>query len=271
MATQKTGGHPGEVKWGNIAQWVSAGVALSTLLGINRYLESGKVIEWISTIVTGVVIGVIAGLILMAIKRLLGKNSHTNNAKWIATRPAVTVIVATVAVTLLLLPSITTRISEFVKKESYIIAQETRKDIFKDAREDHEKGITTLVDSEAVRKVVYRDALDQAAKKGYIFFLIKEGRHVTAYDHRDQNRLLTEKQRNAVEDCFFTEPPLEEKDSYSSMCRVLSDEKVIEALKCDATVVHLTPYDVIGVVGGYLGELTLDRPKLRNQVPKSAS
>ena len=159
-----------------------------------------------------------------------------------------------------------TRISEVVKKESSVIAQKTREDILKDAREDHEKQIVTLADSAAVRKIVYRDALDQAAKKGYIFPL--DGYiYLTNNALRDEKRLLTEAQRKAIEKCLTKH--LEEKDSYNLMYYVLSDKETIEALR--KNTIRLTPYDLIGVVGGYIGEIVKEQPELKRRDSKSVS
>jgi NADH:ubiquinone oxidoreductase subunit K len=250
-----------QVNWGNVAQWAAVVVAVLGLFGFREYLQRGSITRWIIPLPIVAAIG----LILILIWRYLAKNA----GRIVSTLSAVVVIATstTVAIALLLykLPTTTTRISEVVKKEGYIIAQKTKEDIFKDVREDHEKIITTLADSEAVRKVVYIDALDQAKKRGYIF--LNERQYLTAYDRRENNRLLTERQRKAIEECFTKHI---EEDLYSLMFSVLSDKEVIEALKCEATFVHLTPYEVVGVVGGYLSELRLEHTKLRNQVPKSA-
>lgn len=228
-----------------IARWVAILAAVAVVAMVIGIIKSSI------TTVSAAVVAVCAILTLITIKKY--STTPEKGAAGVATLlTTVAVVAMAIGIMALFLNNLPVILGEVVKKECDIIAQKTKADIFKDARENHEKVITTLVDSEAVRKMVYRDAMDQADKEGYIFLI--KGHYLTAYDWREKNRLLTEKQRRVIERCFFTKH-LEEKDLYTLMYLVLSDEEVIEALKCKATFVHLTPYDIIGIVGGYLGEL----------------
>jgi len=256
------------VNWGPVAQWVLAGVAVATFLDVKKYIEFGTITTWIATVATGIVIGFILIVIDKVIERInvrvpgpdrktFGKESLS---KWASALTKIAIAMGAMVLLYKLL-LVTTHISEFVNNETRKIAQRTREGIFNDAREDHEKVITTLGDSEAVREVIYRNALDQAEKKGYIFSVA--GQYSTNYLWREGNRLLTERQRKSIEKCFSTKPP--EEDLYSLMYAALSNEDVIKALESDATLVRLTQYDLIGVLGGYLGELKLEIYQVKKQ------
>jgi len=324
-------------KYGNAAQWISAGaalvVAVLTLLGflgltggnlfksLEKYRKGIKkwipmisiviggviwllivmkrgfvdldgVIIAIEVVILGIVVGVVSGLILKVIDRyleLLGngakmfigkiKNRPGGDPKWkgmlVAVLVTTFILIIIVAIFSVEQPTIT-RISEIVEKEGYIIAQKTKEGIIGKSRDDHEKIIITLADAEATRKVVYRDALWQAEEKGYIFSI--NGWYLTGYLYRDVNSLLTEKQQKEIESCFIKHT--EEKDLHRLLYCVLSDEELIKTIKVNGTdifmpskdIIHLSPYHLIGVVGGYLGEIRFELlKKLGNDFLKKES
>ncbi|MHC4752072.1 MAG: hypothetical protein ACYTFW_19645, partial [Planctomycetota bacterium] len=203
------------------------------------------------------------------------------------------VVAITVGITALFLDNLLPVIlSEVVKMEVGIIGQEIRKDVLKDIREANEKMLVTLSDSEALRKVVYIDALEQANDKGYIT-LISEF-YMTSYNWQDEERrLLTMSERGIIEESLAKHS---ERDLYRLMHLVLSDDRMISELKkkeaydveiylpsrvlnCSKeneffsktfdkvettgkylvaykkNTIHLTPFDKIGIIGGYISEL----------------
>ncbi len=205
----------------------------------------------------------------------------------------VMVVAITIGITALFLDNLLPVIfGEIVKKEFSIIGQEIKKDILQDIREANEKAIVTLADSEVLHKVVYSDALEQANDKGYITLV--SGFYMTSYNWRDQERrLLTMSERRLIEECFMKHgerdpyrlmhlvlsddkmiTELTRKEAYNVEIylpsRVLNRSKgnmlfpkaydkiepigkYLVALK--KHTIHLSPYDKIGIIGGYIGEL----------------
>ena len=73
-----------------------------------------------------------------------------------------------------------TALCEVIKSEGATLAKYTKTCVLEGTRENDEKVILTLVDSEALCKRSYKDALNQAKKKGYIDFI--RGRYQTSND-----------------------------------------------------------------------------------------
>ncbi len=157
---------------------------------------------------------------------------------------------------------------EVIEKKYKIIALETKNDVLKKSREDHEVVIASLVDSVTARKVVYSNALDQARDNGYVYFISE--RYLTSEAWRDKDKgtkLLTSEEKGIVEKCFGEHKG---EDLYSLMYAVLSDDKMIVALQekqaydvpidSKGRTRQLSAYDKIGVIGGYIGELGLGLP-----------
>lgn len=114
-------------------------------------------------------------------------------------------------------------------------------------------------DPDGTRDRVYEEALKQTADKGYIFFIPQRDYYVTAPDKRNEERLLTEDERDRIEnslnDIFERST---KRDQLSLLHMVLSDIRVGDELwKPKERKVKLSPLDLMGVVGGYIGELIL--------------
>jgi uncharacterized membrane protein YgaE (UPF0421/DUF939 family) len=111
-------------------------------------------------------------------------------------------------------------------------------------------------DPDATRNLIYEDALKQAAVKGYVFYIPQRDYYITALNKRNHERLLTEEERNRIEnslDEIFKRS--NERDQISLMNMILSDIRVTEELwKPKERLADLSPLDLIGVVGGYIGE-----------------
>jgi len=148
---------------------------------------------------------------------------------------------------------------------------------------------------EEVRNQVYKDALKQAEEKGYIFKIKPEEQYyLTSHNWREEDRavLLTENEISIIQ-AFVKKHS--EKDLFSLMDSVLSDDKMNaererkeaydveyykpnrmlgnniliepdEKIETDRdvqyvtkkTILHLTPYDKIGIIGGYIGQIKLE-------------
>ena len=100
------------------------------------------------------------------------------------------IVIVTLAMSFLYTDNLSAALGKVLKEEGTIIAKATEQCILECIREDDEKVIITLVDSEAVRKVVYRDALDQAEDKRYIQFI--DGRYQTPTNWIEVPYTLTE-------------------------------------------------------------------------------
>lgn len=115
-------------------------------------------------------------------------------------------------------------------------------------------------DPDATRNRIYEDALKQAADKGYVFYIPQKDYYVTAKERRGDERLLTEKERNRIKNSLDDILKRSNKrDQISLMNMVLSDIRVTEELWMPKErLVELSELDIIGVVGGYIGELVLE-------------
>jgi hypothetical protein len=116
-------------------------------------------------------------------------------------------------------------------------------------------------DPKATRNRIYEDALKQAADKGFVFYIPQRDYYITQTNKRDDEYLLTKKERNRIKnslDDIFKRS--NERDQMNLMNMVLSDIRVIEELWMPKERLDtLSPIDLIGVVGGYIGELILKR------------
>ena len=158
-----------------------------------------------------------------------------------------------------------------IVEECNAIAQETKKDILKKSREDHEVVIASLVDSVTARKVVYSNALDQASDNGYVFPVAKW--YIPSEGWRDKDKgttLLTDEEKRIIARCFGEQKSIDLKENdlknefYSLMYSILSDDEMIAALQRDEAynvpsesegqARQLSAYDKIGVIGAYIGE-----------------
>ena len=116
-------------------------------------------------------------------------------------------------------------------------------------------------DPKATRNRIYEKALRQAADKGYIFYIPQKDYYITAMTKREDKYHLTKKERNLIknslEDIFKRS---NERDQINLMSMILSDIRVTDELwKPKKRLVDLSPIDIIGIVGGYIGELILEK------------
>lgn len=111
-------------------------------------------------------------------------------------------------------------------------------------------------DPDAARNRIYEDALKQAADKGYVFYIPQRDYYITALNKRNDERLLTEEERIRIKNSLDNiVKRSNERDQISLMNMVLSDIRVTEELWIPKErLVDLSPLDLIGVVGGYIGE-----------------
>lgn len=114
-------------------------------------------------------------------------------------------------------------------------------------------------DPDATRNRVYRGALKQAAHRGYIFYIPQRDYYITALNKRNTERLVTEEERNRIKISLDDALKRSDKrDQISLMSEVLGDVRVRgELWKPKERKVALSELDIIGVVGGYIGELVL--------------
>lgn len=109
----------------------------------------------------------------------------------------------------------------------------------------------------SVREGIYRQAFKQAAEKTYVFET-PEG-YITHSSWRDSNRLLTDFERDQIEKILADS---NEPEQIRLMNLVLTDKKLRPELSYDfhigSKTIHLTPYDKIGVIGGYIGEVKFE-------------
>jgi len=114
-------------------------------------------------------------------------------------------------------------------------------------------------DPDATRIRVYEDALRQAADRGYVFHIPQENYYITAIDRRNDESLLTEEERKRIKKSLDDILKRTDKqDQISLMKEVLSAIRVKEELwKPKERKVTLSEIDIVGIVGGYIGELIL--------------
>ncbi|MCK4826664.1 hypothetical protein KA005_63590, partial [bacterium] len=116
-------------------------------------------------------------------------------------------------------------------------------------------------DPDATRNRVYEDALKQAAGKGYVFYIPQRDYYITAIKKRNDDYLLTKEERdrikNSLDDIFKRS---NKRDQMSLMNEVISDIRVTKELWIPKErLADLSTLDLIGVVGGYIGELILEQ------------
>lgn len=183
-------------------------------------------------------------------------------ARWITA--ACTVAIALVAILAVFTGKLPTaaRIREIIREENAKTAREREKHVQESIRESTEKIIQTIVSFQEmpaeVRNRVYREALMQAEDKGYIYEVA--GNYLTSQVWVDEDRrLLTQVERWQINGAVVESS---EQDQLSLMYSVLSDDDIIKRLTFDiqigSKVAHLTPYDKIGIIGGYIGEIKLE-------------
>lgn len=168
--------------WGTAPEWV---IAIAAVLTLFLKYSSTELAAW--AIVGFIVLGIIwiskGKIYKIALKMRVPKIS----IKWLgftlrtSTLSLVLGIVA-LAISFFYTDHLPVALGKVLKEEGTIIAKATEQCILECVRENNEKVIITLVDSEEVRNVIYRDALDQAQAKdkGYIEFI--DGRYRTSYN-----------------------------------------------------------------------------------------
>lgn len=176
-------------KWGTVPAWVTATVGVLTLFLLipeERYSR----IEWSAVATVGTIVFVVIMIFSKKIYPMIEKRHPkikegyprilAKGAGFIFSILTKTVVVGAflLAMSFLYTDYLPAALGKVLKSEGVIIAKETEQCILEGGREDHEKVIITLVDSEAIWNVVYRDALYQAGDKGYIQFI--DGRYQTA-------------------------------------------------------------------------------------------
>lgn len=125
--------------------------------------------------------------------------------------------------------------------------------------------IHTIIDNQkdpdVTRNRIYEGALKQAADKGYVFYIRQKNYYITAKNWRDDKRLLTGEETDIIEKVLkeiFERS--DKRDQISLMNMVLSDVRVTKELWMPKErLVDLSPLDLIGIVGGYIGEHILEQ------------
>jgi hypothetical protein len=115
-------------------------------------------------------------------------------------------------------------------------------------------------DPDATRNRVYEDALKQAADKGYVFYIPQRDYYITGLNKRNSKRLLTEEERNRIKTSLDDILKRSDKrDQISLMNMVLSDVRVTgELWTPKERLADLSSLGLMGVVGGYIGELMVE-------------
>ncbi len=147
------------------------------------------------------------------------------------------------------------RIREIVREENRRLMESNRRYV----QESTEKVLHVLVSfremPEQTRAEVYKDALEQARAKGYLFAIRDD--FLTSHAYIDApRRLLTDVERARISAIVEMST---EQDQISLMHSILSNDDLVRDLTFDIRlgpqVVHLTPYEKIGIIGGYVAEL----------------
>lgn len=151
------------------------------------------------------------------------------------------------------------KVNQTVRKVGNNIAKKNMASLSSDMDNIIHTIINYRKDPDATRNRVYEDALKQAANKGYVFYIPQKNYYIIPKNARDDKRLLTEKEREHIKNSFDDIlKRSNERDQISLMNMVLSDIRVTEELWIPKErLVNLTPIDLTGVVGGYIGELVL--------------
>lgn len=172
-------------KYGTPANWVIAIVAVSTFL--LTLVERHPMILWFA-------VAIVASIVLAAIlamKRKKWGQIAKDRMKLIIRVLIISVGTGIVSLTISILyrDFLSTALGKVITQGGKI-AKEAQNCVLKGVREDDEKVILTLGDSQTVRNVVYRDALKQAENKGYIDFI--GGRYHTSSNWIEVPFTLTE-------------------------------------------------------------------------------
>lgn len=129
------------------------------------------------------------------------------------------------------------------------------------AKESVEKVIEAVVSYRenpgGARRSMYKEALKQAFDKGYLTETLKGG-YITADEWKGANRLLTESERTRIDGIINSK-----KDADNNALIELAHSQLIGELKRDIKIgsktIHLSPYDKIGIIGGYICEVRAER------------
>lgn len=171
----------------------------------------------------------------------------------------------------------TERIRNVIVKENIELLKKTDTCVRRCVDEVAEKVVVKLIifrkEPAETRSAVYQEALEQTGENGYIFFvgeapLFGEG-YLTAENYWEEEwRLLTKTERRIVAKWFKTIN--EGKSLLSLLDMLLSNDTVARELSIVKSyevkvgpekeiTCHITPYDKIGIIGGYIGELRVAR------------
>lgn len=161
-------------RWGSVASWL---IAIATVVTLFIQLdERDSRINWsVVLIVGGAVLGIgwilkgkIYPKITSKVPVILAKCAGFI-FKLLYKTAAVGIVA--LAISFFYTDHLPVALGKVLKEEGTIIAKATEQCILECVRENNEKVIITLVDSEEVRNLIYRDSLDQAKNNGYIEFI----------------------------------------------------------------------------------------------------
>lgn len=168
-------------KWGNVATWVIAIAAVLVFFPENVRIFLAVV----------AIVGVFIVCVVMIARKILPKSikqrKFVKSAKGgFIFRLLTQIMVAGIfvsTISFLFSDNIPVVLGEVIKKQGTKIAKKTEECILECIRENNEKVMITLADSEEVRNVIYRDALFQAQDKnkgGYIYIDSNDKRYRTS-------------------------------------------------------------------------------------------
>lgn len=182
-------------------------------------------------------------------------------------------------------------LGKVVREEWDIIALEIEAAILKGIREGNEKVVATLADSQAVCKLVYREALERTCAGKCAYIDRSKGRYFFPENWKEDGKpaLLTADEEGIIQDCVATHENKE--DLCELIYLVLNDERMITELarpgaydveyyevdrvQDDNTTIavdekakvigpvpvvtrktqrHITPYEKIAIIGAYIDE-----------------
>jgi hypothetical protein len=290
----------------NIPQWV---IAIAAVVSLLITLDERSRIYWSVVVIVAAIVLLVIWVLTKQIYpkirskypkaeiRLIHAGILAKCGGFIHGLVAKTVLLAILVLTISFVYSdyLPSALGEVLRSEGTAIAERTETCLLEALREGNEQVVTTLADSEEVRKVVYGKAMEKANDKGYVD--VVAGCYVTSSSWLDEHRrLLTLSERRIITRYFNSKHS--EEGLYSLIFHILSDEKMTAELKKEeaynteiysevailptskrATIdvaaydrieqrgeylvglkqetVHLTSYDKIGIIGGYIGELGL--------------
>ena len=161
-------------KWASsgVAQWVIAIVAVFAFFV--KLDEIYSIFSKIKLFVLAIVVGTIILVVILVLRKKISPKTLKKSAGFtgmVLLKTAAAMIV-TLAASFFYSDNLSVVFGKVLDSEGAVIAREVEKCVLEGGREDHEKVMITLVDSETVRNKVYTDALKQAkTKKGYIDFI----------------------------------------------------------------------------------------------------